>query len=281
MTASFDRHAPHYSRHTWHEAYARRLVAHAGLAPGQCVLDAATGTGLAALCAADAVTARGAVLGVDVSAAMLLQAEAAARQRRLEHVRFMAADAHDLTVLESGSFDAVLCSAGMLYLQPLRALHAWRRLLKPAGVVAFSTMQTGSPPAAALFRSVARARGVVVSDPSEPLGDPEKCAAVLSQSGFDLEQCVPDTLAFPRDNMALAWEANLRSPGHEGVHTMNADELEEMRLEFESQLATALAASAEFVIAHVLYVVGRKPARSPGRDPADSAGRAFSRARNR
>ena len=54
----------------------RGLLAAAALAPGERVLDVACGTGQVALQAAEAVGARGSVLGVDLSARMVDAARA-------------------------------------------------------------------------------------------------------------------------------------------------------------------------------------------------------------
>ena len=56
---------------TYHDGMARQLVASANIQPGQTVLDVATGTGLAAFAAAQAVGPTGRVFGIDLTHAML------------------------------------------------------------------------------------------------------------------------------------------------------------------------------------------------------------------
>src|SRR5947208_7000920 len=52
----------------------------------------------------------------------------------------------------------------------------------------YSGMRAGQPPAAALFRRMARARAVL-ADPSEPLGTEDACAAALTRAGFSDVGC--------------------------------------------------------------------------------------------
>ena len=110
------------------------LLDAAALTPGEHVLDIATGTGLVAAQAAQAVGDRGRVLGVDLSARMV----AAAQRRELPNTRFQRMDAQDLA-LPDGAFDVVLCSLGLMYLpDPRQALHEMRRVLRPGGRLVLS-----------------------------------------------------------------------------------------------------------------------------------------------
>jgi SAM-dependent methyltransferase len=108
-----------------------RLLSLAALQPGEAVLDVACGTGLVTLCAAEKVGPTGSVTGTDISDRMV----ALARQRcaAYPNVIFERADA-DSAALPPASFDAVLCSLGLMYVpDPLQTLRALRRLLRPGG----------------------------------------------------------------------------------------------------------------------------------------------------
>ena len=72
---------------------------------GERVLDVATGTGAAALMAADRVGPRGLVLGVDISLPMLRIAQPKVAGNPIS---WMAMDGQVLA-LRGGSFDAVTC----------------------------------------------------------------------------------------------------------------------------------------------------------------------------
>ena len=107
------------------------LLRAARLAPGMRVLDIATGTGLAAEAAAEAVGPTGQVLAADISPAMV--AKARERLGGLPSVVFAVEDGQSLT-FPDGSFDAVLCNLGLMYFPaPARGLAEFRRVLRPGG----------------------------------------------------------------------------------------------------------------------------------------------------
>jgi ubiquinone/menaquinone biosynthesis C-methylase UbiE len=220
IAASFDARAASYGRNDWHRRSAERLVALCRLQPGHRVLDAGTGTGFAAIAAAGIVGRAGQVCGVDVSSGMLREARAAAAASRLTNVEFVEEDASSLTRMASETFDAVTCAAGLLYMEVADALREWQRLLKPGGVVAFSTMQAGSPPGGRIFRDCAARFGVSLRDPSEPLGSPSACRQVLEHAGFEVTDIISETVDFSARDLSVAWESNLGSPAHAEVRRL-------------------------------------------------------------
>jgi ubiquinone/menaquinone biosynthesis C-methylase UbiE len=114
------------------------LLAAAALVPGEHVLDVACGTGLIAFQAAEAVGARGGVLGVDLSQRMV---DAAARHARRQQVRNAVFERMDAAHLASpdAQFDVVLCSLGLMYLpDPAQAVREMRRVLRPGGRLVLS-----------------------------------------------------------------------------------------------------------------------------------------------
>ena len=109
------------------------LLASAGLAPGERVLDVACGTGLISLPAARAVGPHGQVLGIDLSGQMVESARARARERRTPNIAFERMDAEALD-LPDASFDVALCALGLMYVpDPAQALREMRRVLRPDG----------------------------------------------------------------------------------------------------------------------------------------------------
>ena len=105
----------------------------AALQPGERVLDVACGTGLVSFRIADAVGNEGAVVGTDISGEMVEAARRLAAARNIANARFERCDAEALNVDEA-PFDAALCGLGLMYVpDPVKALGAMRRLLKPGG----------------------------------------------------------------------------------------------------------------------------------------------------
>ncbi|MEU5060457.1 MULTISPECIES: methyltransferase domain-containing protein [unclassified Streptomyces] len=108
-------------------------VAELGLRAGDRVLDAGCGTGRALPALRDAVGPSGAVLGVDLTPAML---EAAVRAGRDRAGSLMLADVTRLPV-RSGSLDAVFGSGLVAHLpQPQENLRELARVVRPGGLLA-------------------------------------------------------------------------------------------------------------------------------------------------
>lgn len=124
--------------------FSERLVSLAQLQDGQRVLDVATGSGLAALMAAELVGPDGHVSGVDLSETMIALATQRAAEKRFENVHFTHMDAEHLD-FPDGSFDAALCALGlMLFPQPEQALSEMHRVLRSGGTAALSVFGRGS-----------------------------------------------------------------------------------------------------------------------------------------
>ena len=109
------------------------VMACAGLAPGEQVVDVACGTGTNAIEVACSVRPQGNVVGVDLSARMVEIARARAQQEHCTNARFERMDAEQLD-LPDDSFDAALCVLGLMYVpHPERALSEMRRVLHSNG----------------------------------------------------------------------------------------------------------------------------------------------------
>ena len=133
----WDKAAPVYDRY-WQESLEpaqKRLLDRAELRPGQRVLDVACGTGLVTVEAGRAVGASGAVVGTDLSDAMVAATREAAEREGLGNVEAERADAEALPGPD-GAFDVALCALGLMYVpDPLQALREIHRVLRPEGRV--------------------------------------------------------------------------------------------------------------------------------------------------
>lgn len=97
---------------------------------GATVVDLACGTGSAAVAAAG----RGAeVTGVDLTPELIDLAA-----QRAPHISWTVGDAAD-TGLPPGSFDVAVSNMGIIFVEPVSQVAEVARLLKPAGVLAFSS----------------------------------------------------------------------------------------------------------------------------------------------
>jgi ubiquinone/menaquinone biosynthesis C-methylase UbiE len=104
------------------------------------VLDVASGTGIAAQAALAVVGPRSHVTATDVSPAMVNRA----RQRLAgsPNASVVVEDGQSLR-FNDGSFDAVLCSLGLMFFpDPARGLSEFHRVLRPGGSAAASVITT-------------------------------------------------------------------------------------------------------------------------------------------
>lgn len=132
MAVTFSGGASAYDRLVgrWSRLYVPALLAAAKIAPGQLVLDVATGTGEAALLAAPRILPSGRVVGADISLPMLEVARAKIAGRR---ITLIVMDGQRLACLDQ-SFDAVICQLGLTLLPDVaRGLEEFRRVLRPGG----------------------------------------------------------------------------------------------------------------------------------------------------
>lgn len=131
----WDRAGDHYGRF-WArqvEPAQERLLEMAALQPGERVLDVACGPGLVTFPAAEAVGPEGEVVGADISETMVETASREAEARTLGNTEFVRTDAESLD-FPDGSFDAVLCSLGLMYApEPRVAVEEMHRVLRPGG----------------------------------------------------------------------------------------------------------------------------------------------------
>lgn len=114
----------------------QRMVELAQVRTGQRVLDVATGIGEPALTAARLVGPSGHVTATDIAPGMLEIATERAKQAGLSNIEFREMDAETIDLPE-GSFDAVLCRFGLMFLPDLAAsLKAIQRVLTAGGHLA-------------------------------------------------------------------------------------------------------------------------------------------------
>jgi SAM-dependent methyltransferase len=111
-------------------------VRHAGLCPGDDVLDLGSGGGIDCLIAARSVAPGGSVVGIDFLAEMVERATRAAAEAGLVNVRFVESEMEALP-LPDASVDVVI-SNGVINLSPrkVRVLSEAFRVLRPGGRLA-------------------------------------------------------------------------------------------------------------------------------------------------
>jgi len=135
-TAAAQRYEEAFAHVTGH--FIPDLLRAAALAPGQRVLDVATGTGLAAEAALSIVGPKGHVTASDASASMT--AQAGQRLRGIGNVAIGVEDGQAMSY-PAGGFDALLCSLGLMFFpDPALGLAEFHRVLRPGGRAAVSVL---------------------------------------------------------------------------------------------------------------------------------------------
>ncbi|PRC41861.1 SAM-dependent methyltransferase [Mycobacterium sp. ITM-2017-0098] len=197
---------------------------------GAALIDLACGTGSAALAAA----ARGAqVTGLDITPELVA---IAARRTGSDAVTWRTGDASD-TGLPSGSFDVAVSNMGIIFVDPAQQVAEVTRLLKAAGVLAFSawTRSPNNP----FFDPVVAVLGppAVSGFSPDQWGD----AAILTDRlapRFDGIEITSDLLRWEFESMAAALHfLREESPMHVATFR-RADPSQQQRLatEFENAL---------------------------------------------
>lgn len=171
------------------EPFAALILDAAGLSAGEQVLDVGCGCGATTLAAARAV-APGAVVGIDLSAAMLARARDNAARASLVNASFEQADAQ---VHRFGtSYDAVISRFGVIFFaDPVAAFANLLAATRPGGRMAFACWQPLADNEWLLVPLAALAEHAPLPDPDEPgapgmfsLSSTDRLHQVLSDAGW-------------------------------------------------------------------------------------------------
>jgi ubiquinone/menaquinone biosynthesis C-methylase UbiE len=215
--------------------FGRRLVAAAGIAPGQHVLDVASGLGAVLFPAAEQAGPTGAVTGIDLSDEMARAANAAAERRGLSaRVRVM--DAENLDFPDA-AFDRVLCGFGVMFFpDQIRALSEFRRVLKADGLLAVSTWRISQTNE---LQAILPGLGVTLPRPPGWIADPDELSQLLTRAGFTNVRVQADSQAFRYADVDEYWQQARGTGMRRALDTLDAGQAERVR-----------AALAERVRAH-------------------------------
>ncbi|WAC07925.1 MAG: class I SAM-dependent methyltransferase [Thermodesulfobacteriota bacterium] len=240
---------------------ARRLVERAALFPGAQVLDVATGTGLAALAAAQYVGQTGMVLGVDLSYDMLERGRKKVAAAGLTQVEFLAGDAERLN-LRDRSFDVVLCASSLFFVPDiLAALREWQRVLKPGGQVGFSGFGTTfRQPMLMLWEARLKKYGVPPPkrSPVLRLADPETCRRFLHEAGFVHIAVQSEQIGYYLQTLEECWEEAWASLDRLTVLSLAPDQREQFKAEHLAEVEALATEKGIWVDVPVNFAQGWK-----------------------
>lgn len=185
----------------------RRLIELAQIQAGQRVLDVATGIGEPALEAARVVGPAGKVTATDIAPGMLEIARERAQDAGVTNIEFVEVDAETIN-FPAGSFDAVLCRFGLMFLPNLAAsLESMRRALQDGGRLAASVWGPPErvPAVSVTMGAVARELQLPPPPPGTPgpfsLADRSALEQSLREAGFTDVQSEPLNVTFEFDSV--------------------------------------------------------------------------------
>ncbi len=161
-----------------------RLVAAAGIRPGDRVLDVACGTGALTRAVAGAVGSAGRVTGLDPNRGMLAVARELAAAIEWRH------GAAEALPFPDGTFDRVVSQFGLMFFSDRAgALREMRRVLRPGGGLAVAVWASldDTPAYAAEVALLERLAGPEAGNALKApfvLGDPDELLALFAEAGL-------------------------------------------------------------------------------------------------
>jgi ubiquinone/menaquinone biosynthesis C-methylase UbiE len=259
----YSRRSQTYDDSDWHLRIAHRLVEHARITRGQHVLDIATGTGMAAIEAAQLVGSEGKVVGVDISTGMLEQAKRKVEALGFRNIQFQLADAEVLDFPEN-SFDVILCSSAFIWMSDLNAaLRLWHRLLKPGGLIGFHAFAETAFVEGVMMRKVAEKYGISYAM-NKPTGTIEKCHNLLTDAGFEAIEIKSeqDGSYINLEQAKQMWAGSEHpAPGQfpNPLSQLSSEQLEQAKAEFEAELEALVTEQGIWNDITIFFTFGRKP----------------------
>ncbi|MHB8742521.1 MAG: class I SAM-dependent methyltransferase [Sulfuricaulis sp.] len=205
---------------------ADRLIARLGPVLGAKILDIATGTGVVALAAAQAVGAAGRVTAIDLAEAMLDRLQKKIDKFGLGNIDLHVMDAATLE-FRRDYFDIAICSYGLFFL-PVMAigLKEWVRVTKPRGRIVFTVFgRRAFQPMLELFIQCLRRYGVVTMDNAMPVAalrlvEPLQCRELLADAGLQKIEVVTEQFGYHLKDENQWWDVVWNSGLHEWVEMM-------------------------------------------------------------
>ena len=244
---------------------ADRLIARLNPQPGTKLLDVATGTGVVALAAAQAVGEQGRVMAIDLSEAMLDQLHEKIVKFGVRNI--------DLHVMDAGSlefrrdyFDTVVCSYGIFFLPDMAAgLREWVRVLKPGGRVIFSVFGERSfqPMMERLVRRLEQHGVAADGDASacalKRLADPAQCRNLLSGAGLEQIGVTIEQLGYHLKDETQWWEVLWNSGMRGKLEQIPVAERDAFRAGHLAEVKPLLSEKGLWLDVETRFAVGTKP----------------------
>ncbi len=256
VAAGYDREALRFFPYA-----ADRLIARLKPARGMKILDIATGTGVVAMAAAQAVGAAGRVVGIDLAEGMLEQAEKKLRQFGIDNIDLHSMDAMRLD-FRSAYFDSAVCSYGLFFLPDMQAaVREWRRVLKPTGSLMFTSFgEQAFRPMIDLFMARFKRYCPGANPPAAgKLTTPEACRDLLTAAGYTDVEVVSEPLGYHLKGAADWWEVVYNSGLRGMLDQLPQDQRLSFQREHREEVQRLVSPQGLWLNVETLFTFGRKP----------------------
>ena len=267
VAAAFNRVAAGYDNPAsrFYPFCADRLIVRLNPARGSKILDVATGTGVAAMAAMQAVGHEGRVMAIDLAEAMLDHLQAKIDKFGIPNIDLHVMDAAALE-FRSNYFDHVVCSFGIFFLPDMSlGLREWARVTKPGGRILFTVFgKQAFQPMMELFIRRIENYGVDAPDKDAPfaamrLADPERCRDLLSGAGLKDIEVHAEQLGYHLKDEAEWWEVIWNSGMREWVERIPLARQESFRVEHLADVRLLMGEQGLWLNVETLFSAGTKP----------------------
>jgi len=244
---------------------AERLVELARIRAGENVLDAGTGTGMAALAAAEQVGLSGRVIGVDIGEEILNQAFQKLDLGAQSPIAFLLGDMEHLE-FPDGCFEAVLSASSLFFLPDMPSgLNEWKRVLKPGGRMAVSGYGGSAfRPLSDLFEARIRSYGVQLAAPVRPfswqrLTEPEQCLSLFRNAGLENIEVFSEQLGYQLNYADEWWDIVWNSGFRGSVSQLTPEQLEQFKGEHLAEVERLKTSKGIWLDVAAIFAIGHKP----------------------
>jgi ubiquinone/menaquinone biosynthesis C-methylase UbiE len=241
--------------------FGTRLVEQIPLTRGASVLDVATGTGAVLLPVARRVGSEGHATGIDLSGAILHEAERAVRAEGLTDVELRKMDAEHLE-FPNHTFDVVICAFALFHFPDMEAaLGEMYRVSKPGGYIGISIFGKTPPPfnpGWPILQQQFEAYQCWMRQPQPIAYAPEEIEALLTRFGFRSVEIRSETNDIIYASAEDWWAFQLTVGPRRMILGMNEETRARFKDEYLAKLRPMFRQDGLHLSVAVVYAIARR-----------------------